>query len=60
MTELYTTDPAPVEVDGVTMTCTQVRLIARDGARVEVQPAGLDRAQQAREVVTRVAAGRPV
>ena len=60
MKEQRTPGQAPVEVDGVTMTCSQVRLIARDGARVAVRPAGLDRARRAREVVTRVAAARPV
>ncbi|HLX50114.1 MAG TPA: aromatic amino acid ammonia-lyase [Streptosporangiaceae bacterium] len=50
----------PVVCDGTTMTCTQVRSIARDGAEVGVTPDGLERARLAREVVQQVAARHPV
>jgi histidine ammonia-lyase len=55
------TSPVPaVLIDGTALTCLQVRHVARDGATVSVHPSGLERARLAREVVTRVAAERPV
>ena len=53
--------PVPaVTVDGIALTCPEVRQVARDGATVSVHPSGLERARLAREVVARVAAARPV
>lgn len=49
-----------VLIDGITMTCAEVRRVARDGAAVRLHPDGLERARRAREVVTQVAAARPV
>jgi hypothetical protein len=51
---------APELVDGIGMTCGQVRRIARDGAPVAVHPGGLERARRAREVIGRVVGSRPV
>ena len=51
---------APELVDGIGMTCEQVRRIARDGAPVAVHPDGLERARRAREVIGRVVGARPV
>ena len=42
------------------MTCAQVRRGDREGAAVEVNPDGRERARRAREVVRAVAASRPV
>lgn len=50
----------PVVIDGTGMTCLQVRRVSRDGAAVQVAPAGLERARLAREVIGRVTAARPV
>jgi histidine ammonia-lyase len=47
-------------VDGIGMTCLDVRQVARDGAAVSVHPDGLERARRAREVLVSVAAERPV
>jgi histidine ammonia-lyase len=51
---------AAVMIDGVGLSCLQVRQVARDGAAVSVQAGGLERARLAREVVARVGATRPV
>ena len=57
-------EPAPAAaaavLDGTGLTCAKVRKIARDGQRVAVGPAGLRRAGQARAVVQRAVASRPV
>ena len=49
-----------VLIDGLGLTSLQVRLVARDGATVELAPAGLERARLAREAILRIAATRPV
>ena len=55
------TSPAPaVTIDGIGMTCQDVRQVARDGATVSLHPDGLERARLAKEVVARVAADHPV
>ena len=51
---------AAAVLDGIGLTCAKVRKIARDGQRVAVGPAGLRRAGQARAVVQRAVASRPV
>ena len=51
---------AAAVLDGIGLTCAKVRNIARDGQRVAVGPAGLRRAGQARAVVQRAVASRPV
>jgi histidine ammonia-lyase len=55
-----TSTATPVQIDGTGLTCTQVRLVARDGRQVRVHPDGLERAQRAREVIQRIAAVQPV
>jgi histidine ammonia-lyase len=51
---------SPVPIDGTSMTCEQVRRVARDGTGVAVDPAGRERARLSREVIGRIAASRPV
>ena len=50
----------PELVDGIGMTCEQVRRIARDGAPVALHQGGLERARRAREVIGRVVGSRLV
>ena len=49
-----------IPLDGVRLTCEQVRAIAREGAPVEVTQAGRKRARAAWKTVQAVAAARPV
>src|SRR5258707_236653 len=54
-------DPeSPVVIDGIGLTCGKVRDIARGGVQVAVDPAGLERARLARDVVRSAVLSRPV
>jgi histidine ammonia-lyase len=49
-----------ITLDGGGLTCEHVRVVARDGARIEVAAAGMERARAAHKVAREVAGRRPV
>jgi histidine ammonia-lyase len=49
-----------VRIDGRTLTCGDIVRVARDGASVRLDPAARQRAQDAWQLVERIAATRPV
>jgi len=53
-------DPLLVTVDGTRLGCDDVQRVAAEGAAVAVDPAGLERAAAAWQVVREVASSRPV
>ena len=51
MTAETTRSAGPATLDGSSLSCEDVRAIARDGAPVAVAEAGLERARRARDAV---------